>query len=42
MIFQTIWTWLWNIFVSLARADTKNPIYSFIEKKQNIVLSTDK
>ena len=36
MIIHPIWTWLWNIsFFFIARADTKNPMYSFIEKKKN-------
>ena len=44
MIIHPIWTWLWNIsfFFFIARADIKNPIYSFIEKKKTIELSTNK
>ena len=41
MIIHPIWTWLWNIFF-IPRADTKNPIHSFIEKKKNIELLTNK
>ena len=41
MIIHPIWTWLWNISFYIPRADTKNPIYSFIEKK-NIELLTNK
>ena len=33
MIIHTIWTWLLNIIFFIPRVDTKNPIYSFIEKK---------
>ena len=41
MIIHPTWTGLWNISFFIACADTKNRIYSFIEKK-NIDLLTNK